>query len=89
MPDREAQQHGEEHDERGDEEAQRLDDGGVTQEREDPLDQHRQNDEDHLGRVARVETSLDHQHETGPDDEDEAFDLEPDLGDPVEERDRS
>ena len=68
--------------------AQRLDDGGVTEEGEDPLDQHGHDHEDHLGRVTRSETPLDHQYEAGADDEDEAFDLEPDLGHPVEERDR-
>ena len=85
--DGEAEHDGEEDHEGDDEQAQRLDDGGVAEEGQDALNEHGHDDEDDLGRVAGQVARLDHEDEPGPDDEDQALDLEADLGDPVEERD--
>ena len=84
----EGQHDAEEDDEGDDQQAQRLDDGGVAQEGQDRLNRHRQDDEDDLGRVTGEEAGLDHQHQRGADNEDEPLHFEADLGHPVEQGDR-
>jgi hypothetical protein len=83
-----AQHDGKEDHEGHDQPAQRLDDGGVTEEGEDALNEHGGDDEDHLGRASRRDPGLDHEHQADADNQDQALHLESDLGYPVEERDR-
>jgi len=54
----EAEDHGEDHHEGHDQHPQDLDHGGMAEERQDDLDGHRHEDEDDLGRRARVEAGL-------------------------------